>query len=52
MRKLSLTREKSYKTEARQLHGAVPCWVCGEQMLPNSATLEHIQTLSASGNSE
>jgi 5-methylcytosine-specific restriction endonuclease McrA len=51
MSKLSLTREKIYKTVARQLHGVVPCWVCGEHVLPAAATLEHIQPLSEGGNS-
>ena len=51
MSKLSLTRDKIYKTVARQLHGVVPCWVCGEHVLPAAATLEHIQPLSAGGNS-
>jgi hypothetical protein len=27
MSTLSLTRDKIYKTVARQLHGVVPCWV-------------------------
>ena len=51
MSKLSLTREKIYKTVARQLHGVVPCWVCGEHVLPAAATLEHIKPLSEGGNS-
>jgi 5-methylcytosine-specific restriction endonuclease McrA len=51
MSKLSLTREKIYKTVARQLHGVVPCWVCGEHVLPGAATLEHIKPLSEGGNS-
>ena len=51
MGKLSLTRDKIYKTVARQLHGVVPCWVCGEHVLPAAATLEHIQPLSEGGNS-
>ena len=46
MSKLSHTRDKIYKTVARQLHGQVPCWVCGEHVLPTAATLEHIQPLS------
>ncbi|MFZ3142387.1 HNH endonuclease [Polaromonas sp.] len=40
-----------YKTVARQLHGVVPCWVCGEHVTPEAATLEHIQALSEGGNS-
>lgn len=51
MSRLSLTRDKIYKTVARQLHGMVPCWVCGEHVLPGAATLEHIQPLSEGGNS-
>jgi 5-methylcytosine-specific restriction endonuclease McrA len=49
--RLSLTRDKIYKTVARQLHGQVPCWVCGEHVLHAAATLEHIQPLSQGGNS-
>ena len=51
MSKLSHTRDKIYKTVARQLHGKVPCWVCGEHVLPAAATLEHILPLSKGGNS-
>ena len=51
MSRLSLTRDKIYKTVARQLHGNVPCWVCGEHVLPAAATLEHIQPLCEGGNS-
>jgi 5-methylcytosine-specific restriction endonuclease McrA len=51
MSKLSHTREKIYKTVARQLHGVVPCWMCGEHVAPADATLEHIQPLSEGGNS-
>lgn len=51
MSRLSLTREKIYRTVARQLHGKVPCWVCGEHVLPAAATLEHILPLSEGGNS-
>ncbi len=51
MSKLAHTRVKMYKTIARQLHGVVPCWVCGEHVLPEAATLEHIQPLSEGGNS-
>lgn len=51
MSSLGLTRDKMYKTVARQLHGVVPCWVCGEHVLPAAATLEHIQPLSEGGNS-
>jgi hypothetical protein len=46
MSKLSITRDKIYKTVARQMHGVVPCWVCGEHVPPATATLEHIQPLS------
>ena len=51
MSRLAHTRTKIYKTIARQLHGVVPCWVCGEHVLPEAATLEHIQPLSEGGNS-
>ena len=51
MSRLSLIRDKIYKTVARQLHGQVPCWVCGEHVPPAAATLEHIQPLSEGGNS-
>jgi 5-methylcytosine-specific restriction endonuclease McrA len=51
MSKLSHTRDKIYKTVARQLHGVVPCWVCGEPVLSADATLEHIMPLSEGGNS-
>ena len=51
MSKLSLTRDKIYKTVARQLHGIVPCWVCGEHVAHEEATLEHIQPISEGGNS-
>ena len=39
MSRLGLTRDKIYKTVARQLHGVVPCWVCGQHVLPAAATL-------------
>ena len=51
MSKLSYTRDKIYKTVARQLHGVVPCWVCGKHVLPAAATLEHIKPLSEGGSS-
>ena len=51
MSKLSLTRDKLYKAVARQLHGVVPCWVCGAHVLHSDATLEHILPLSEGGNS-
>jgi 5-methylcytosine-specific restriction endonuclease McrA len=51
MSRLSLTRDKIYKTVARQMHGVVPCWVCGEHVLHEAATLEHIKPLSEGGNS-
>lgn len=49
--RLGHTRDKIYKTVARQLHGVVPCWVCGEHVMPEAATLEHIRPLSEGGNS-
>ncbi len=51
MSRLAHTRDKIYKTVARQLHGKVPCWVCGEHVLLEAATLEHIKPLSEGGNS-
>lgn len=51
MSKLSLTRDKIYKTVARQLHGQVPCWVCGLHVTHTDATLEHIRPLSEGGSS-
>jgi len=51
MSRLALTREKIYKTVARQMHGVVPCWVCGHHVPHETATLEHIQPLSQGGNS-
>ncbi len=51
MSSLGHTRDKIYKTVARQLHGKVPCWVCGEHVEPAAATLEHIRPLAAGGNS-
>ena len=51
MSKLSHTRDKIYKTVARQLHGVVPCWVCGLHVLPAAATLEHIKARSEGGSS-
>lgn len=51
MSRLGLTRDKIYKTVARQLHGQVPCWVCGQHVKPTDATLEHMQPLSQGGNS-
>jgi 5-methylcytosine-specific restriction endonuclease McrA len=51
MSTLAHTRHKIYKTVARQLHGVVPCWVCGEHVAVADATLEHIQPLSEGGSS-
>jgi 5-methylcytosine-specific restriction endonuclease McrA len=51
MSRLAHTRDKIYKTVARQLHGVVPCWVCGLPVLPDDATLEHIRPLSQGGSS-
>jgi 5-methylcytosine-specific restriction endonuclease McrA len=49
MSRLALTRLKIYRTVARQLHGTVPCWVCGAHVPPEDATLEHIQPRSEGG---
>ena len=51
MSSLQHLRIKMYKTVARQLHGVVPCWLCGEHVTPEAATLEHIQALQDGGNS-
>jgi 5-methylcytosine-specific restriction endonuclease McrA len=51
MSRLSLVRLKIYRTVARQLHGKVPCWICGEQVAAEDATLEHIKPLSEGGSS-
>ena len=51
MSSLGHTRDKMYKVVARQLHGVVPCWVCGEHVAPEAATLEHIKPLGEGGNS-
>ncbi len=51
MSRLGLTRDKIYKTVARQLHGVVPCWMCGQHVLAADATLEHMQPLSEGGSS-
>ena len=51
MSSLQHLRIKMYKTVARQLHGVVPCWVCGKHVTPEAATLEHIQARSDGGNS-
>ena len=51
MSSLSLTRDKIYKMVARQLHGVVPCWVCGEDVSSAQATLEHIKPRSEGGTS-
>ena len=51
MGKLAFTRDKIYKTVARQLHGTVPCWMCGAHVAPGDSTLEHITPLSEGGSS-
>jgi len=51
MSRLALTRTKIYNTVARQLHGQVPCWVCGKHVTPEDATLEHIRPQSEGGSS-
>lgn len=51
MSRLGLTREKIYRTVARQLHGVVPCWVCGQHVAAQEATLEHIKPLADGGSS-
>ncbi len=51
MSRLSLIRTRIYRTVARQLHGAVPCWICGQPVSAEDATLEHIKPLSEGGSS-
>ena len=51
MSSLKHLRIKMYKTVARQLHGVVPCWLCGQHVTLEAATLEHIQALCDGGNS-
>jgi 5-methylcytosine-specific restriction endonuclease McrA len=51
MSTLTTLRIKIYQTVARQLHGQVPCWVCGQHVAPEDATLEHITPRSQGGNS-
>jgi 5-methylcytosine-specific restriction endonuclease McrA len=51
MSTLTTLRIKIYKTVARQLHGQVPCWVCGQHVPPEDATLEHIMPRCEGGNS-
>jgi len=51
MSRLGHTRIKIYNTVARQLHGQVPCWVCGGHVALEDSTLEHIQPLSEGGSS-
>lgn len=52
MSRLSLIRIKMYRTVARQLHGVVPCWVCGEHVDFDAATLEHIRAVSDGGSGQ
>jgi 5-methylcytosine-specific restriction endonuclease McrA len=33
------------------MYGVVPCWFCGEHVLPSAGTLEHIKALSEGGSS-
>lgn len=51
MSRLSHTREKIYSTVSRQMHGVVPCWVCGTHVPHAAASLEHIKPLGEGGNS-
>ncbi len=51
MSRLRYIRDKMYKTIARQLHGQVPCWVCGAHVRLPDATLEHIEPQCDGGNS-
>ena len=49
MSRLGNTRMRIYKTVAVQLHGNVPCWVCGAHVAVEDATLEHIRPQSEGG---
>jgi 5-methylcytosine-specific restriction endonuclease McrA len=51
MSRLSLVRTKMYRTIARQLRGSVPCWICGDHVAAEDATLEHIKPLCEGGSS-
>lgn len=51
MSRLGNTRIRIYRTVATQLHGQVPCWVCGQHVAVEDATLEHIQPRSDGGSS-
>ena len=51
MSRLAHTRQKIYATVARQLHGQVPCWGCGQHVAVQDATLEHVRPLGEGGNS-
>ena len=51
MSRLSLVRTRMYRTIARQLHGVVPCWLCGEPVAMADATLEHIKPRAEGGSS-
>ncbi|MDQ3060997.1 MAG: HNH endonuclease [Pseudomonadota bacterium] len=51
MSTLAHLRLKMYRTVARQLHGQVPCWICGEHVTPEAATLEHILPRCEGGSS-
>lgn len=44
------TRRKTvYKITAKRNGGRVPCFVCGDHVVPENATLEHIVPLSKGG---
>lgn len=38
-----------YKMKAKKNDGVVPCFVCGEHVKPEHATLEHVLQLSKGG---
>jgi 5-methylcytosine-specific restriction endonuclease McrA len=51
MSRLRQLRDRIYRTVATQLHGQVPCWLCGEHVSMADATLEHIVARSEGGSS-
>jgi 5-methylcytosine-specific restriction endonuclease McrA len=44
-----IRRNTLYRALSLQLHGVVPCWICGQHMASQDATLEHIKPRSLGG---
>jgi hypothetical protein len=42
-------RAHLYHSLFLQLHGQVPCWICGLHMTPEEATLEHLKPAARGG---